>query len=201
MALKKYSKVKFKFVRELAYILIAIVLMITVAVVVRIPSKSERLFNSYKDVNASLVEEHVFEEVSKNRLTSLIANSSEYVFVYYGSPSCSECVANIETFNQKAKYWDIKTVYYLNASFATGKNREDDNKHDAALLAYEEVLNKKVSEGNKDISLNYTPSIWVFKDGELVFNSQNYMNTKTKTMELSWVQIADRAFSMNKPAL
>lgn len=183
---KKYSKVKFKLRKELVIILLIAVVMAVTTVVLNLPSEKDKIYSDYAG-NLSTTD-HVFEKITKSKLVDLV-ESGEEIYVYFGSPTCSNCTTYIDTFNTQAVYWEVETVYYLDASFVDEEDREEDEDFNSELLTWESKL--------KDVSFDFTPSIWVYQDGELVFNSQDYIEDDDTTMMKSWDLIASEAFALN----
>lgn len=201
---KYKQKEKFKLRIELIGIFLTIAIMITLSIVLRLPDANTKLANAYTEAGSSLTSDHVYVEMNYDELVNKIETSNELVFIYFGSPECTNCVTEITTINSKATYWDIEEVIYFDATDYIIDEDAEDYEEDAELNAeinkIEERLSKNVKEGVTDISLEFTPAIWVFEKGELIFNSGDYLNDDQDGMTLSWSQIADRAFCINLPS-
>jgi len=61
---------------------------------------------------------HVFDTVSLAELDEIIA-TNEKIFVYFGSPICSACVAMAPIMDQQAKDRGIETVYYVDLEYTS----------------------------------------------------------------------------------
>ncbi len=199
---KKKQKAKFKFRVELLVILASIAIMITLSIVLRLPDAKTKIADSYTAYGSSLTSDHVYEEISFSELYKL-KDDENYTFVYFGSPECGSCVSEITNINTAALKWDIELVYYVDATdYLIDEDADDyveDTKLTAKMNTIEENLNKNVSTDVSSISLEFTPAIWVFKNGELVFNSGDYLNDDEDGMTLTWSLIADKAFHVNLP--
>lgn len=199
---RKKQKAKFKLRMELVAILVIVVAMITTSVVLRLPNAATKLANSYTEVGSTLGSDHLYLEVSFDELYEEM-NKEGYTFVYFGSPECATCVTEVTTINSRAAYWDVEQVLYVDATDYMIDEEAEDYEEDKELTQeiknIESKLNGNVSNGISDISLEYIPAIWVFNDGELVFNSSDYLNEEEDGMILNWSAIADRAFCVNLP--
>lgn len=199
---KKKQSVKFKLRLELIAIFLVIVGMISASVILRLPSAQEKIAAAYNATESGLSNEHLYDEVSFDGLIDEI-NTGELLFVVFASPDCTESVSPIATINSRGEYWDLERIVYVDATNYLIDEDADDYEED-------EVLTKEISELEKslnvfntnelaDIALEHTPSIWVFNEKELVFNSVDYYDEDDEAMSLSWSQISDRAFCINLP--
>lgn len=204
---KKKVKAKFKFRIELLGIFVAIGTMAALAFVLRLPDAKTKISNSYVSAGGSLTADHLLESMSFDELYEQMS-SEEYTFVYFGSTSCSSCVNEIGTINTRAAYYNVETLYYVDATNYIIDEDADDYEEDKELTAeitsIESKLNANIGvdvngDAVEEISLEFTPAIWVFKNNELIFNSANYLNDDQDAMKLSWTAISDRAFCVNLP--
>lgn len=203
---KKKVKAKFKLRVELIAILSIVLLMVGVPVVLRLPDSNTKFANSFVEAGGSLTNEHVFKEMNLNEITKKIENSEELVFIYVGSTDCTESVSQISTINSRAAYWEVEQVIYYDVAFAVAEYEEDSDdetkqkeKMDSVELVFEEM--GKLDTVENFIDLEYTPALWVFENGKLIFNSGDFLNDDKDGLrtEMNWSQIADRAFCVNLP--
>lgn len=183
------TKYRFKWTKELTFLIIGLLVIIAVTIILALPSKVERLINKWPD--ASLGTETVYEEISESNLVDLI-NSGDYVFVFYGSPSDSNATTDLTLIETYASNFDVDTVYWLdstdiiNTSDETKSTREfkDD------LAAREEAL--------KGVDLLETLSFWAFNDGKLVKDYATYVDSSEAN---SFEQVVNQAFGEYKDSL
>ncbi len=183
------NKTKFTLTKQFIFLVIFIIALVGSSIYFSLPNGSDKIYKSYAEVatetDVTLSKEHVFVGTTLNGLERKINNNKdEYLYVYYGMPSCSNCVANIETFNQAAKYFDVEKVYYLNATFIEKYDAE--NEDDAAKV---DAMEAKVG-----FDLFDYPTLVVYKNGKVVFDSSTYKDESTQSMTVSWKNIAYFAF-------
>lgn len=192
MAVRNGKKIKFKFkwTKELVFLLIGLGAMIVATVLLALPSDAEKIYDKYTEAGASLESEHVFKSISYKKLTKKISSqvgSEGTFFVFYGATSCTNCVSEIQTINAAANKFEIEEVFYLDATFIDGV----EDKEDAGFLA--EVDTKEVALGGVDL-LSY-PALWVYKNGELVFTSDSWKaSDSSTTIEGTWKLLAEKTF-------
>lgn len=186
---RKKNVIKFKWTKELIITLSVLVVLIISAVVLALPTPSEKIYNEYASVSATLSSDHVFVKTSYKGLLSKIEKEDDLIFVYYGSTTCTNCVSNIEVFNSTAKSFEVKKVYYLESTFVD-KLDEDKDEDMAKRDAWEVELG--------GVTLTDTPSLWVYQGGKLIFNSSDNKDEDTDELMSSWNLIAAQAFSLNK---
>ncbi len=194
---KKNQKVKFKLRVEFIGIIAAVIIMITLSIVLRLPSEKEKFLNSYLEVNASLglTSDHVYNEVDYDELLSKI-KSSGYTYVFYGTPTNADSVTNITTINSAAVEYKIDEILYLDAAFAFEDDREETESFDTKLKGMEEKLSANLGDDvTSDFCLDYAPQLWVYLDGELIFNSLDFINEEDS--DLTWSALTSRAFCFN----
>ena len=176
------DKYKFKWTKELIFLICGIVVLIVVTVVLSLPTKVENFLNKWP--NASLSKETVFEEVDENKLVNLI-NDGGYVFVYYATPDEEEASTNMSLIETKATTFDIENVYWLDSTSIYNATEEDKE-----LREYkEDILNRE--EALKGVDLDNTLSFWVFKDGALVTDYADYKDSNETN---SFEQVVNKAF-------
>ncbi len=184
---KRNQKVKFKFRWELGAMLAVVALMITLSIVLRLPSTAQKLVTEFNGSSVGLTSDHVYKEVNLSELKNKIKNE-EVVYVYFASPNDATSSSEIANINTAATKWKVETVYYLNSDFAFEEDREEDEDFDKEISEIEAELG---------VSLEYTLGVWVFENGVNTYDSYDFYDEDTETMKLSWTQIADRAFCRN----
>lgn len=187
------NKTKFKWTKELILLLVAILVLAGVTIVLNIPSKKEKMYESIvtaqttAEVEATLDEDNVFKTISYKALDKKI-NSDEYTYVYYGSKNISDWLIQIETVNQKAQDFEIDTVYLFSSVWAEELDLDDTD--DAAA-------NQKKLDAREDaldgVDLLTYPSIWVFKSGKVVFDSTEVFDDPYVPSS-QWTFVLARAF-------
>lgn len=217
MAVRKGKKAKFKFVwtKELIFLIIGILTLVGLAVGLSIPTNQEKIYTAYSAAAAAnsteeatvtpLVEEHYFYGVSLDKLVKVIsdANEDEYVFVYYGTDKDANCVSNINAFNTAVDNYNeaiekssdskgakIDRVYYLNADFVYDEEDKEDNAFETEIDTKEAKLPRSNASVNEVDFFNY-PSLWVFCNDELVFNSDDYKNDSGELVT-SWQYVTNK---------
>lgn len=192
---KRKQKAKFNLRIEFVGILVAIAIMITLSIVLRLPSEKEKLANTF--ASSSLTKDHVYNEVEFDDLVGEI-KSQGYVFVFFGNPTSATSISAITTVNTAASSFEIEEILYLDSTFASEKDREEDEAFDTKLTTMEEKLSTNVNaEVTSEFSLDFDTALWVYLDGELIFNSNDFLNDDETALELTWGSITTRAFCFN----
>ncbi len=188
---KRRNKATFKWTKELIILLSVIIVMIGVTIVLGIPSKADKLYEKYTSAQTSsqtaLTEDNVFEEISFKKLAKRIKND-EYTYVYYGSITVTEFLDNIEAVNQAAQLYEIDKVYILESTWVQELDLEDEDdgkENQAKLDAREEQLD--------GVDMSIYPSLWIFKNGKVVFNSDDILNDDY--FPAGWSFVIERAFA------
>ena len=204
----KKNSTKFKLTKELVILVVALVAIIAVTVILSIPSKEEKIIAEY---NTAIEEFNTQNSTSHSTLTSdeivyvkadladieKALNSKgtdeepEYTYVLYGTLKAATVVQYFNYINEEAKQHEIETIYFYSSSFVDGQEDKDDEEFLAKVDSYENVLNANVLEGVDEVDLLKTASFYVYKNGELVFNSNTYVEEGI----YNWVQILSEAFS------
>lgn len=203
------STTKFVLHKELVILVAILVAMIITAVCLSIPSASEKRleemnnaiteYNTANNTQYSLLEEdNVFRKASLKTIDSAINSSSKgteddpkYVYVLYGSLADSTILEHLSTINTEAKNREVKTVYL----YSSEKVDKQEDKEDASFLASlkkdEDIFNKEVLEGIDEVDLLNTTALYVYKNGELVFNSTAIIEDGS----YNWNLVINQAFS------
>lgn len=204
----KRNKVKFKWTKELGFLLGAIALVgaitLTLFIVKQVSGKD------IKDVNEAIVDFNASESQSvytldtKNNVYKTIShdglvsqkNSSDYTYVWYGTLTSADYLKNLSVINDLAEKYEVKTVYLYYATYvqeAINNDTQDTETYKTTLKSMENQLNEGRVDA-KAIDLDVYPAFFVFKDGKLVFNSQS----KDESSDYSWELIFTKAFSLAK---
>ena len=190
---RRKAKTKFKVTKPLIFLLLFLVVIAIATGLLGITSKKDKLYNKITSAQSSVAsdadqlnEDNVYKEISYKSLTSKIKRSA-YTYVYYGSYSDSTYLTYIETINQRAQTYDVKTVYLLDSSWTTHFDIEDEDNGEEDNIVITE-LEKKLD----DVDLLTAPQLWVFKEGKVVFNSKDYTTDVYQTAP--WKYVIEQAF-------
>ena len=182
MAIKKHSKVKFTLRKELIFILAAIILLVVATILLNLPNAEEQFVSKWTEAGSTITENTLYEEVSFDDLDSKLTEG-EYHFVFFATPSDANSVTYFDTIISIASlYKEVKKVYIVDCAFAMGTDREEDADFDAKLAQYEEKYG---------VSLDSTPSFWVFNGNTLVDTVDNYKINE----EISWATALTQMFT------
>ncbi len=184
---KRKVKTKFKFTKPFIFLLLFFVVIIVLTGLFGIRSEKSKLYSKISkaetaaSVSNGVSEDNVFREISYKGLVNKIDKSS-YTYVYYGVMTSADYLNNLETVNKRAKSYDIKTVYLFDSMFSTYLDieDEDDGEENNVILT---ALQKSLGE----VDLKTNNQIWVFKSGELVFNSKDYTNDTYQASKFNYV--------------
>lgn len=164
MPIKKYSKVKFAFRKELIIILAVIVVMVIATVLLQLPSKEDKFIKEWSSAGSSIVENDLYETISFDKLDNVLDKAEGVVFVYFATSSDETSVTNFDVIMSQADLFGVEKVYLVDAKNYQG-DREEDAELDEKLTAIE---NRFTAEDGTAISLDYTPNLWAFENGKLV---------------------------------
>ncbi len=157
--INQYKKVKNT---NLIFASIITFLIVAIVVVLLLPNQQQKIYNAYaKQEGNTLQQDHILKQVKVKKVVEL-AKGDEYVFVYYGTDTCTNCAAAIGQINEELSDAGVKTIYYLQSNDSY-KLSDSDSKY----------LTENI-EGN--IKPNGTPQLWVLKDGKVVLNSDDYID-------------------------
>lgn len=206
---RKKQNAKFKLRIELIGMLLVVALMITLSVVLRLPDEKTKFANTINGAGGSLSSDHLFVESNFDSLYDKM-NDEELTFVYYGATDVFESMSEMSTINTRAVLWDVEEILFIDGSKYYIDEEADDYEEDLELNATIKTIEDKLNaskgtnifvgdEGISDIDLSLYPSIWVFQNGELVFNSTDFYDYDDEVMNLEWSAVADRAFYINLP--
>lgn len=200
----KKNSTKFVFTKELGILLGLIVVLIVATVLLSIPNKTDRQIDKY---NEAITEFNTLNQTQYATITTedIVYVDAEYedfkeilsgegtVYILYGTLSIDTIVSNFVTINAEAENREIDKIYFLSSEYVDTfeDDLEDDDDEDifeATVEGYEkDIFNKNVLEGVDEVDLNTSAAFFVYKDGQLVFNSTSYT-------EYNWTQIINQAF-------
>ena len=203
------NKTKFVLHKELIILVLVLVAMIVTTVCLTIPTAGEKRleeFNNaiteYNTANSTsyttLEEDSVIRKASLKKLNSEIKNASKgteenprYTYVLYGSLSNEIVIQYLSAIDTEAQQREVKVVYLYSSEKVEKQEDKDDVEFLAGLEKDEEVFNADVLEGVDEVDLLKTPALYVYKNGELVFNS----TTLEEDGSYNWELIINKAFS------
>ena len=217
----KRNRTKFKWTKELIFLLAGIVVLIVVAIVINLPTKAtvalEKYNNSISEYNTAnstqyslLPTKHVFKDTNIDYIKN-DKKSDEYTYVFYGSLTNAEFLENLSKINTIALEYDVKTVYLWYADYV--ENTDSDTKATASYKTkvneYNDIINENINSLVKDsdglyasqdnFDLEVYPALLVFKSNSLVFNSQTYSESDSAS-EYTWTTYINSAFKYAKAA-
>ena len=203
----KRNQTKFKFTKELGVLLGLIVALIVATVLLSIPNKQERQIEKYNEAITAFntanqtqyatitTEEIVFEDVEYEDMKDVLSGEG-VVYVLYGTLSIDQICSNFVNINTEAERREIETVYFVSSeyvdTFVDDENDDTDKDiFEANVKKYEdEIFNaKEAAAGVDKVDLSDSGALFVYKDGQLVFNSTSYT-------DYNWTQIINQAFQI-----
>lgn len=198
------NKVKFHWTKELIILIVSLVAILTATIVLALPSSDEKLtteinnqITSYNSSNSTsystLANDNVYKLFDSYDSLKNVKNESGYVYVFYGIYSNATFLEQLSNINTVAKNNDVERVYLYLAT-------EVDNTEDKDATSFKKDMEARKSEmsGNKssdvaDLDLTIYPTLFVFQDGKLVFNTQT-----DESSELNWNIYVNKAFTLGK---
>lgn len=180
MRSNKHRKIKtrFRFTKELIFLILFIAVVAIFTGILSIESDASKLYTKITTAQSNvesfsgstLDEDNVFKEISYKKLVNKV-DSSDYTYVFYGNISNTDYLTYIETVNARAKEYDVERVYLLDSLWATSIDTTDEDfgeENNNILTEVENALD--------GVDMTIVPSLWVFKDSKVVFNSADYLN-------------------------
>ena len=205
------NKVKFKLQPELIIILACLVVMLIATIWMAVPTKAEttttnlnNAIYSYNQQNSSsssssstsssyLPTKNVYEEVTHSNLVKKIKNE-EYVYVIYGKyTSNTSIVGNLYNIQTICEDEEIKHVYLYDSTWVDEYDDTDSESFNIVASALEKDFNDNKSQDVSDFDLLKSPTLLVFHNGSMVFNSQTYENSS-----YTWSMYIRKAFYLSK---
>jgi hypothetical protein len=172
--------------KELGFLIVALIAIIAVTVILAIPTKDEKFATKYNEAIAlqnatnstsynGVSPDHVFEEIDLEDVKELseIIKDNKYTYVVYGSENSADLLAQLHTLNTYAEEYEIETIYVLSSIWV--EEQEDLQAVESDLIGFENTLFALSDDENgiEDFAFTTYPTLLVFEDGKLVFNSQD----------------------------
>lgn len=203
------NKSKFVLCKELIILVVVLVAMIITTVCLSLPSSSEKelakfndLITEYNTANgtsyATLEEGHVFRMANLDDVANAINDSKgteedpKYTYILYGSLSNGTVIQYLSKINDEAKNREVSTVLLYSSSKVDDQEDKDDEEFLSSLHKDEEVFNKDVLDGIDEVDLLNVPALLVYKNGELIFNSETIITDGS----YNWYIVISKAFAL-----
>ncbi len=204
------NKVTFKWTKELIFLIVFLVGMITLTVVLAIPSNAKRNLTKYNEAitqyntdnstsYSTIAADNVFEEISGGydkqvSNTMKYAKEEEYTYVFYGALKDGVFLEQLSQVNTYAKNYEVKKVYVFLANYVTDSETEGTtttSTYDNQIKEYNKILNEGRAADCKEFDMSSYPAFLVYKNGGLIFNTQ--VDEKS---EYTWSQYLNKAFGL-----
>jgi len=209
----KRNRTKFKWTKELVFLIAGIVVLIVAAILINIPTKASIQLDKYNNAittyntnnstsYSTLPSNHVFKETSIKGIDKK-KQSDDYTFVFYCSLANATTAEYLSKINSKATELEIKTVYLWFADYV--EESDEDTKKTVAyhnkVNEYNDIINENVNSLVTDggiyskqdnFDLEKYPAMLVFKDDALVYNSQTYSESD-EAAQYTWDIYVDAA--------
>lgn len=183
------NKFKFKWTKELIFLLIGLAICIGLMIFCLIPTRAQKFYSKWHSDDNNLESTNVFEEISYKNLKKKI-EKGERVYVYYATESDETSVTNIGTLDyytnkhekeNDATHYSVDKIYVYNAKEAYNLDSDDDDAV-AKLDEKEDYINslrdkdKNTGLAIEEISLSTYSQLWIFDEGKLVFSSETLVS-------------------------
>lgn len=182
------STTKFILRKELIILVLVLVAMLITTICLSIPYGNEK---NLEELNAAITEynsttgssytllgeDTVIRKTEMKKVGDHIAESKgteadpKYTYILYGSLSDSTILQYLSKIDSEAQQREVKVVYLVSSEKVDTQEDKDDADFLAELEKDEKVFNADVLEGIEEVDLLDTPALYVYKNGELVFNS------------------------------
>ena len=209
MALKNKRKTQFKWTKEFIILLASIAVIVVLAIVLNLPTSSERRTNRFNEAittyntenstsYSTLVNDNVYKDITHDNLVAK-KNQDVYTYVLYGSLTDGVFLDELYKINLAAKNYDIELVYVCDSAWYVDEEDKD-------TLEFRNLVKEKMAaiNKNKDESMNQADfdvtlgtALLVFKADNLVFNSQTYSKSDSAD-EYNWDQYVNKALTLGK---
>jgi hypothetical protein len=202
------NKVKFKWTKELIFLIVFVVAIGAVSLTLGLVKKfsgrdikavNEAIaqFNSSESQTVYTIDtyKNVFKPISYNGLVSQKA-SSDYKYVWYGTLTSADYLRYLYQINEYAEQYEVSTVYLYYADYvqdAINNDTHNTESYKTTLKTMEDKLNAGRTEA-EPIDLEKYAALFVFKDGKLVYNSQ----IANESDQYNWENQFVKAFSLSK---
>ena len=204
----KVNKTKFVLRKELIFLMLFIVAMIVATILLAMPSKSEKNleeFNNaileYNTANstsfATLEEDHVFKKTALTEVQELISDKGseeepKYTYILYGSLQNATILEFLSVINTEAQNREVKNVYFYPSNKVDNQEDKEDQDFLNEIAADEKIFNADILAGIEEVDLLTAPALYVYKNGELIFNSVTLDEDGT----YNWYIMINNAFSL-----
>ena len=198
------KKVQFHWTKELIILIVSLVAILTATIILALPSPKEKLtdelntqITTYNSTNSTsygtLTTENVYSIFDSYDELKRVKEESGYVYVFYGVYSSGTFLEQLSAIDTAARNNDVEKVYLYLANEV-----EDTEDQDSTTFKREMETRKNEISSNKlldvkEIDFTEYPSLFVFQDGKLVFNSQT-----DEGSQLSWSIYINKAFTLGK---
>lgn len=173
---KKNENVK---MNKYGYIsIVLIIVAIVLSVLLLLPNSEEKFMDEWAE--SSLTTDNVYKKVDFDEFQKAI-KSDKVVYVFYGTPSDSDSVTNISTYDANARLMDVEEILYLDSSSLT------DSQY-TTIRGYLTSLNQLDSATKVDIRSNdgiVVPDLWSFQSGKMVNSASRYSGTDLNAASIS----------------
>lgn len=203
----KRNKTKFVLCKELVILVVVLVAMVITTICLSLPSSAEKALAEFNDkiteyntnngTNYGMLEEdHVFKFASLDDISRMFSEKGtdeepKYVYIVYGSLSNGTVLQYLTTINKEAQNREIENVYIYSSEKVDNQEDKDDEDFLTSLHEDEDIFNSKVLDGIDDVDLLKVPALYVYKNGELVFNSVQVLENGS----YNWNLVINKAFS------
>lgn len=190
------NRVKFKLTKELIFLVLGLIAIAVTTIVLSQESASEK---KIKSINTAIIDynlanstayntitgEDVFDIIEYDELKSTISKKG-YVYIYYGSLEKAAYLENLASINSAALSAEVKTVYLYYSSWVDGQEDLDAPEFKEEASKREEIFNKNNDQYDvEDFDITVTPTLLVYHNGDLIFNSQSTNEGWTKIIPIA----------------
>lgn len=215
----KRNRTKFKWTKELIFLIVGIVVLIGAAIIINLPTSATQALEKYNNAitkyntdNSTqyqvLPTNHVFKDTSIDSLKN-DKKSDKYTFVFYGSLTNATFLENLSKINSLATEYEVSTVYLWYADYV--ETTDSDTKATASYKTkvneYNDIINENINSlvadsnglyaSQDNFDLEIYPALLVFKSNSLIFNSQTYSESDSAS-EYTWTTYINSAFKYAK---
>lgn len=205
---RRKNSTRFKWTKELFFLIIALVAIITTTVILSIPSTKEKYTNEINTAitvaNAANSEsgtsyntiptDNVFAEITHEKLLNKVSED-EYVYVLYGSLNNATLLANFYNINLICTNEEIKNVYVYSSLWVEETDDYETETFKEEQSSIESDINANKDKDVAEFSVLTYPAILVFNNGKLIFNSQGYEDIEG---QITWANYIQKAFMLSK---
>lgn len=210
----KRNKVSFKWTKELIFLIAFLVGMITLTIVLAIPSNAKRDLNKYNEAistyntdnstsYSTIPSENVFSEIKGDyddqvNTAIKLAKEDKYTYIFYGSLTNATFLEQLSNINTIAQNYEVEKVYIFLANYvldAEANSETSTSAYNKQLKAYNDQFKNNTTTESLDFDMAKYPAFLVYKNGTLLFNTQIDENSS-----YTWTQYLNKAFGFEKKA-